>query len=458
MTFPTEGQTAPPASMSPRLEHAVAVTGIGAVTGWGWGVEPLWRGLSSGATAIAEPRALDTQGHRTHLASEVPTPPAPQVGAQSLRVEPSRWQRLSRADRFAVAAALEAWEHAGLTPPGKAERDPAGGEGNGTAVQRPRAVVGVFLGGSTAAMAEGEEFFTRLAEARTGHPRISYVATHPLDGPGNEVARELGITGPVESLSSACASGALAIGAALDALRCGEVDVAIAGGSDSLCQLTYAGFNSLRAVDAEPCSPFRQGRAGLNLGEGAGILVLERIDRAQERGRRPLALLLGAGASCDAHHMTAPHPRGEGAARAIRAALADAGAEPDSIVFVNAHGTGTPLNDSAEWSALAEVFGEHAGRLPVTATKAALGHLLGSSGAIEAVVTVLALAHGLVPPTPGRGPIDESLGVDLVVERPRPVERGAAVSTSFAFGGSNAALILGAAPDEGPGTGGGPAA
>jgi len=400
-----------------RERDPIVVTGVGAVSAYGWGTAALRYGLASGTTSVARPRRFDTAGHRTHLAAEVPEPPSGQPPED----------RGSRADLFAVAAAVEACTQAGFEP-----RDhPAG----------------VYFGGSTAAMAEGEEYFAHLAGHLPGRPRLAWLGSHQLDGPGAAVARRLGITGPVETLSSACASGGLAIGAALDALRLGEVEVAIAGGSDSLCRLTYAGFNSLRAVDEAPCRPFRPDRAGLSLGEGAGVLVLERLSHAEERGARPLATLLGAGASCDAHHMTAPHPHGVGAARALEAALRDAGVDPAGVDFVNAHGTGTAHNDVSEARALARVFGERTARLPVTSTKGGVGHLLGSSGALEAVATVLCLLAAEVHPTPGDGEADAELGVDLVLGRPRPVpEASTAVSTSFAFGGANAALVFAAVP------------
>ncbi|MEM8995153.1 MAG: beta-ketoacyl-[acyl-carrier-protein] synthase family protein [Acidobacteriota bacterium] len=397
----------------PHSSAAAVVTGLGAVTAWGRDLDDFWQGLLAGAGAISKPERFDPSGHRTELASEVP---ASALGGRGAR---------STADDFALSAALDAWRDARL---------------DGAGVEPGR--VGVFFGGSTAAMAEGEDFFKRLVDTDPAWPRVSLVASHPLNGPGDAVARAVGARGPVESVSSACASGGLAIGAALDALRAGEVDVAVAGGSDSLCHLTYAGFNALRAVDARHCRPFRAGRAGLNLGEGAGVVVLELEAHAARRGARVWGRVLGSGASCDAHHMTAPHPQGEGAARAIGAALEDAGLAPDAIGFINAHGTGTPLNDRAESAAVRSVFGERAAELPLTSTKGLIGHFLGSSGAIEAVASLLCLHHGFVHPTPGDAAADPALGVDLVVGAPRAVDRRAAVSTSFAFGGSNAAVVF----------------
>lgn len=390
----------------------IAVTGWGVVSACGVGVEAFGRGLFRGTTAVGLPARFDTSRQRTRLAAE-----APEIA------ETSQEKRLARADRLAIAAAAEAWASAGLGPD-------------------DRELAGLYVGGSTAAMAEGEVFFQQLTGRRPGRARARDLVSHPLDGPGNAVARSLGLEGPVVGFSSACASGALALGAALEALRDQTVEVAVAGGADALCQLTYAGFNALRAVDEQACRPFRVERAGLSLGEGAAFVILERLERAQARGRAPLGFLLGAGASCDAHHMTAPHPEGLGAARAIRAALADAELGADAVDWVNAHGTGTPLNDVAEAKALQEVFGARAASLPVTSTKSIVGHLLGSSGAIEAVATLLCLREQKIHPTAGSGTAES--GVDLVSGAPRQHSGRVALSTSLAFGGSNGALILAA--------------
>jgi 3-oxoacyl-[acyl-carrier-protein] synthase II len=302
-------------------------------------------------------------------------------------------------------------------------------------------------------MAECEDFVGRLLGVRAGRPRLAQLAAQQVNAPGDALARRLGVCGPVVTVSSACASGGLALGLAFEALLAGEVEVALAGGADALCQLTYAGFNALRSVDPGPCRPFRADREGLNLGEGAGVLILETLEHARARDATILAELAGCGASCDAHHMTAPDPEGGGAAAAIRAALAAAGLEPAAVSFVNAHGTGTPHNDAAEARALGTVFGERSRSLPVTSSKGSIGHLLGSSGAVEAVATVLALLDGAVQPTPGAEPADSELGVDLVVGEPRPIPPDSVgVSTSFAFGGANAAVVLAAAVrlSEGP--------
>ncbi|MEM9406023.1 MAG: beta-ketoacyl-[acyl-carrier-protein] synthase family protein [Acidobacteriota bacterium] len=394
----------------------VAVTGVGAVSPFGWTSEDLWQGLLTGRSSVRVPERLDTEGHRTREAGEVP---APEPGIAERH---PAWGEWSWADRFAVMAAEEALNQA---------------FGEARAPVR----CGVFFGGSTAGMYEGERYYRQLLDGTSS--RLRDLRSHQLNGPGDAVARQFGCTGLTLSVSSACASGALALGDALDALRSGEVDVALAGGSDALCQLTYAGFNALRAIDGQHSRPFRAERAGLNLGEGAGVLVLETVAGARRRGAEVLALLSGAGASCDAHHMTAPHPEGEGAARAIRAALEDASVTPDSIGFLNAHGTGTPLNDSSESLAAESVFGARA--LPLTSAKGAIGHFLGAAGAVEAVLSVLVVQQAQVPPTHGAGTVDESCPVDLVQKDPRQLDpsRTSSVSTNFAFGGANAAVVIG---------------
>lgn len=399
------------------------MTGVGAVSGLGWGVDPLWAGLRAGRSAIGDFRRFDHSLHRTHLAAEVADPEASPI-LESLESNPS-WARLSLADRFAVFAAVEALSMAGLAAP----------------VEE----AGVYFGSSTGGMFESERFFNDFLRGRWRQAHLRDLASQQVNAPGDAVARWFGVTGPVRTVSSACSSGALALGSALDAVRSGEVEVAVAGGSDSLCQLTYAGFNALRSVDEGACRPFRPGREGMSFGEGSAVLVLEPLDRVLERGGEPLAVLAGAGSACDAHHMTAPDPSGTGAAAAIEAALRDAAMPASEIGFVNAHGTGTPLNDAAEWRAMQRVFGERAAEIPLAATKALLGHLLGSSGAIEAVATVLCLRHREVHPVPtceGLA-VDPEAPVSLVVDRPLPLPGvRAAVSTSLAFGGSNAALVF----------------
>jgi len=407
--------------MSYTPSYPIVVTGLGAVSPLGWGLGALWDGLRSGRAAIGPFDRFDHSGHRTHVAAQVDT-------AAEIERPHGKRRRLSLADRFAVAAAREAVAHAAIDVPPGGDR------------------TGVYFGTSTGGMFETEVYLESLFAAMAGRgkpPTTRLIASQQNNGPGDAVARDLGIGGPVQTVSAACASGAMAIGDAFRAVRRGEVDVAIAGGADSLCRLTYAGFNALRAVDERACRPFRGERAGLSLGEGAAVLVLEPLDRALARGAQPVAIVAGEAATCDAHHMTAPHPEGMGAAEAIRGALADARLDPSEIDFVNAHGTGTPLNDAAECAALVAVFGDRVSGLPVTSTKSLVGHLLGTAGALEAVATILCLQKGEVHPMPDDGTPDPAIRLRLVLGRPQPLARARhALSTNLAFGGANAALVF----------------
>jgi 3-oxoacyl-[acyl-carrier-protein] synthase II len=399
-----------------RPEPTVVVTGLGAVTALGGSARSTWRGLRAGHTAIAPFSRFDAARFRTKLAGEADVP----AGGFERRAE-----RLAVADRFALAAAREALAQSELD----------------TGAHRDR--LGVYFGSSTGGMWEGESFFERALGSNFRQVHVDLLAQQQYNAPGDAVARRLGARGPVETVSAACASGSMALGMALHALRRGDCDVAIAGAADSLCRITYGGFNALRSVDPAPCAPFRARRQGLSIGEGSGVVVLERRDDALARGARPLAELCGAGWSCDAHHMTAPAPDGAGAARALRSALADAGIGAEALDFVNAHGTGTPLNDAAEARALREVLGDRASSVPVVSTKALLGHLLGAAGAVEAVVTILCLAEREIHPMPAAGEVDPEVDLDLVIGSPRPLAHARfAASLNLAFGGANAAVVL----------------
>jgi len=389
----------------------VVVTGLGAVCGLGVGVDAAWQAALAGRHAIRPLELFATTGHRTTLAAAVPGDAALVAG-----------RGLSRAERFACTAAAEAVRSL-------------------PAASLRSARAGVFFGSSTGALFEAERFLAELLQHREGD--LAPLAAQQNDGPGAAVARHLGVRGPVATWSTACTSANLALGAALDALQQGEVDVAIAGGADELCETTYAGFNSLRAVDAQPTRPFRRSRAGLSLGEGAGVLLLETRAHAVRRGATVLCELVGAGRSCDAHHVSAPDPDGAGAAQAMRAALHEAGLAPDAVTFVNAHGTGTPHNDGAEARAMHAVFGARARSLPVTSSKSLVGHLLGAAGGIEAVFTALSIVHRLLPPVAGDEPADPELGLDVVLGAPRALPaHNVGLSTNLAFGGNNAVVLL----------------
>jgi len=239
----------------------------------------------------------------------------------------------------------------------------------------------------------------------------------------------------------ACASGAASIALAADLVREGVVPLALAGGVDALTRICFMGFNALKLLDPDPCRPFDRDRKGMSIGEAAAFVVLEDFERCRARGAREVAKLLGAGVSTDAHHVTSPHPEGEGMARAMTLALDAARLDPGAVDYVNAHGTGTLHNDRTEARAIARVLG--AGRVPISSTKSLVGHTMAAAGSLEAVASILALHHGLIPPTANLAEVDPEIPFDCVpnIARPAPIE--VALTNSFGFGGQNVSLIFG---------------
>jgi 3-oxoacyl-(acyl-carrier-protein) synthase len=297
--------------------------------------------------------------------------------------------------------------------------------------------VGVCLGTTVASQLNDLGFY---ADYRgTGRPELAPVKAFLEGNPAEAVARTTGATGPAATVVNACSSSADAIGVALDWLRGGLCDIAIAGGTDELSRVPICGFGSLGVFSRDPCRPFDRDRQGLNLGEGAGVLILETAASARRRGVAPDLCVAGYGAACDAHHLTAPRPDGTGLETAIRAALSEAGVQPSEIAFVNAHGTATRDNDKVEGGVLARVFGAD---LKALSTKGYTGHTLGAAGALEAAFTALALREGWIPASAGFENRDDEIPLGAVRERTAVAGRWA-LSTSLAFGGNNAALVIG---------------
>lgn len=399
----------------------VVVTGIGLVTPAGIGTAATWDGLLSGVpTARRDP---ELSGLPTDFSCRVPDFDAARLLGGVLAA------RLERFTAMAVVAAREAVASAGLDP-----------------TAWPGERVGVVTGTATASFQPVHEVCAKLE--RDQHHLVSprFIPRTIPNMSAAEIGLDLGARGPNLTTTTACASGATAIGTALAMLRTGMCDVIIAGGAESMCsRIPSATFGQMRALSrrthdpAGASRPFDADRDGFVLAEGAGMLVLERADHARARGAAALAVLAGYGASCDAHHVTAPHPEGAGAAQALRAALADAGLDSFDIDHINAHGTSTQLNDAAESRALKAVFA----RPPVvTANKGVLGHTIGAAGAIEAAATVLSLRHQIVPPTANLERQDPEIDLDVVTKAPRATRMAAAATTSFGFGGQNAALVF----------------
>ncbi len=389
----------------------IAVTGAGIICSIGRNKAEVWKAIEESRAGIGKLTRFPGETFPTDIAAEVEG----EVESM-LPISRREAKRMSRSDKLALVAAAEAIAEAGGVP-------------------LERAIVS--SGTSTGGLLEGEEFFFR--RLMRGRAPSSRVLQQPTSAPSDAVARAFHAGGGVISNATACASAGAAIGIAADYLRSRHADVAIAGGSDALCRLTYSGFNVLQAVDSQPCAPFSAQRKGITLGEGAAYLVLERWDDAIARGGKPIAELCGYGATCDAHHPTAPHEEGRGAEAAMRGALLDARWNGKSIDYINAHGTGTLLNDSAETKAILSAIGTG---VPVSSTKSYFGHTLGASGAVEAVITILALAHQIAPPTLRLAHPADDCTLDYIPHTPRPMRMEHALSNTFGFGGSNVSLLF----------------
>jgi len=407
-------------------EHRVLVTGVGVVSPLGNDVETLWSNLVAGVSGAGPITRFDASGMDCRFACEV------KDFATEGVVDRKDARRMDRFVQFAVVAAHGAMQWARL------DLD---------AVDRDR--IGVVLGSGIGGMETFETQHRILIEKGPGRVSPYFIPMMISDMAAGQVSIQFGLRGPNFGTVSACASGANAIGESLRLLRSGDADVMITGGSEStITPMAVAGFCSARALstrndDPQRASrPFDRDRDGFVIGEGAGVLVLETEEHARRRGAPVLCELAGYGASADAFHLTAPAEDGNGAARAMRRALQEAGLAPGDVDYINSHGTSTPAGDPVEVQAVKSVFGEHAHRLMMNSTKSMTGHLLGAAGGLEAVITGLVLARGVVPPTINLENADPRCDLDFVPNQARTRSVRAAVSNSFGFGGHNVTLAM----------------
>ena len=396
----------------------IAVTGLGLVTAVGATRESTWSSLIEGRCGIRDVTLFDTTGYRSRCGAEIET--FDLSGLSSF--ERRRW---SRSDQLAVVATGEALDDAGLRVDGI---DPGR--------------VGVLLGAGTGDLLRNEDYLFTMIDRGIDRARPTRIHNHFTSSPTDVVATRFGFEGLRTTVVSACSSSSIAIGYAADLIRAGRLDAAVCGGSDALSRLTFSGFNALRLMDPAPCRPFDASRAGMNIGEGAGILVLEDLEHARRRNASIYAELAGYSLTCEAFHATAPEPEGHAIADTIRQALETSRTSLDEVDHVNAHGTATQQNDRAEARGLQRVFGERARRLPVTSIKSMVGHCLGAAGAVEAVVAALTVARGVIPPTIHHGETDGDCAVDIVANAAREMPVRCVVSTSLAFGGNDAAIVM----------------
>jgi len=395
----------------------VVVTGAGIVTAYGAGWRANAEGFRAGRTAFRPITLFDVSRQRSKMAAEADLPdtlPPTRLPARQLK-------RLDRASRILLLAAHEAWRQAGWEP-----------------TENLPLVLGTTAGG----MLLGEEYFKRAVGSPRGHHGQPTRALHyQPQTQGRVIAEALGFCGPLFIIANACASGGNALGKAWEMVRAGRTGRVLAGGYDALSQLVFAGFDSLQCISPGSCRPFDTHRDGLSIGEGAAVVALETHDSAHRRGAEIIGELIGYGSTMDRHHLTQPHPEGEASLAAMQRACEVAQVNPADIDYVNAHGTGTQLNDSSEAAAINRWAGHRAATLPVSSTKAGIGHLLGGAGAVEAVVCLMALREQWLPPETRVETPDPICRFPLV-RQPTDARCGVALSNSIGFGGANATLIL----------------
>ncbi|GMV97235.1 MAG: 3-oxoacyl-[acyl-carrier-protein] synthase 2 [Phycisphaerae bacterium] len=405
----------------------MVITGMGVVTPLGTGVDAYWDGLISARSGIGPLTNFDCSHYDTKFAGEC------RDFDPAAWFEPKAVKRMDKFAQFALASAIQAVRESGLD---FSKEDPYR--------------CGVIIGSGIGGIVELQQQHVRLIEK--GPQKVSAFTIPKLmvNAASGNISIHFGLRGPSSAVATACASATNAMGDALRAIQRGEADVVITGGSEAaVTEISVGAFNAMHALSTrndapqQASRPFDKDRDGFVIGEGAGVLVFEEYEHARKRGAHVLAEVLGYGVSSDGGHITQPDENGAPAAFCMRACLADAGLSPDAIQYINAHGTSTPLGDIAETRAIRQVFGERAGKLAVSSTKSATGHLLGASGGIELVATVKAITHHVVPPTINLDHPDPECDLDYVPHHPRDLHVRRAMSNSFGFGGHNACILVG---------------
>jgi len=393
----------------------VAITGLGVFCSTGKNVEEFCRSLKEGKTGIGPIALLDTSKYPCKIGAEI------RDHRSEAFFNKKELKKLSRTDQFGLIASEEAVKNSGID-------------------FYPSQEVGVCLGAGAGGMFEAEIYHRETLVKGRSRPSLiwPFIPSYTTD----RVAERFGFSGPKFTITTACSSSATAIGYGADLIRAGKSKAVLCGGSDALSELTFGGFNSLKATDPSPCKPFDRKRAGMSLGEGAGILILEDLDEAIKRGARIYAEFLGYGIGGEAYHITAPEPTGMGGARIMKEAIEESGIPLTEVDYINAHGTGTPLNDKAETLSIKNVFGERAYSIPVSSIKSSVGHCLGSAGAIEAIASILSIIHQFIPPTLNHQEGDEDCDLDYVPGKSREAKVKIVLSNSFAFGGNCTTLVF----------------
>jgi 3-oxoacyl-[acyl-carrier-protein] synthase II len=409
------------------MNRRVVVTGLGAVTSLSCRIEDLWKRILAGESGIHEIRLFDTTGHKVHFGGDI------HDWSTGDYMSPKDAKRIDRFTQFAMVAGIDAVRDSGID---FSQLDPFRS--------------GVILGSGIGGLHEIETQVERLLHKGPDKVSAFTIPKLMLNAASGQLSIEYGLRGPNYAVATACASATNAIGDAFKTIQYDDVDVMLTGGSEAaITPMGISGFANMRALserNAEPqkaSRPFDRDRDGFVLSEGAGVLVLEELEHARKRGARIYAEVLGFGASADAGHITQPDEGGTGAARAMQRALTDGRIDSSRVGYINAHGTSTVLGDMAETTAIKRVFGDHARSVSISSTKSQLGHLLGASGGVELVLTILALRDSVVPPTINLDTPDPACDLDYTPGQPRQRKLAAAMSNSFGFGGHNASVVVG---------------
>lgn len=407
------------------MKNRVVVTGMGAITPVGNDVESFWKNIKEGKCGIDYITYFNTDAFKVKIAAEVKDFKPEEY------MDRKEAKRMDRFCQYALAAAKEAIEDSGLDMEN---------------MNKER--LGVLIGSGIGGLATIEKEVRTLVEKGPNRVSPLFIPMAIGNMAAGNVAIKYGAKGVCTSVITACATGTNAIGDAMRMLQYGMADVIIAGGTEaSVTQIGLAGFTNLTALsnsnDPKAAStPFDANRSGFVMGEGAGILILETLENAQNRGAKIYAEVVGYGSTCDAYHMTAPAPDGEGGARAMKIAMEDAGIKPEEVSYINAHGTSTPLNDKFETMAIKAVLGEQAYKVPISSTKSMTGHALGAAGAMEGIICIKAMEDGFIPPTIGYNTPDPDCDLDYVPNKGREAELKYTMSNSLGFGGHNATIIF----------------
>jgi 3-oxoacyl-[acyl-carrier-protein] synthase II len=395
----------------------IAITGLGVFCGAGKDVAAFTTAVVDGKSGVGQVDLFDVSGFPAKIAVQVKR-------FDPLDYLPRRdVHRLSRADQFGLIAAGEALG------------------ASGAAKAYSPYDLGVVVGAGAAGMFQSEQWLKGIMAG--SKPAAGLLRGILPDRTSTVIAEQYGLAGYQGTVTTACSSSSSAIGWGADLIATGRQRAVVCGGADTLSILTFAGFNSLKVVDPEPCAPFSLGRQGITLGEGAAFMVLEREEDAVRRGAEIYGYILGYALAGEAHHMTAPDPSGAVATRMMAEAMRYAGITPDQVGWVNAHGTGTPLNDAVESNSVKTLFGERAAHVPLVSVKPVTGHCLGAAGAIEAMATIVALNRGIIPQTLHFRGRDPECDLDYCHDGPRPTASRVAISNSFAFGGNITSLVVG---------------